>query len=294
MTTMHLIFSLHNIIRNRQQRSRSLTKRSQALLRLINQFPCILLTSLQSHQFNICRLVCGLVLTSSLSQIFGRCRTVQNIICYLERQSDIHCKLFAGGHLFGRGSSEDSARGYGHLKQCGRFVNVNPFEIIEGRARLTLAFEIHDLSSSKALGTNGFAKAGDDVNDPIGGHALCVSRDVFEGSTEEGVTREDGNVLTVDDMVGRLASSQVVVVHGGEIVVNQTHGVDHLECDCRGHGHFLGTADHFAGGYAEDRADALSAGHERVAHGFANFVGLGNTRFDGCLEGCLDGTLLGH
>ena len=62
-------------------------------------------------------------------------------------------------------------------------------------------------------------------------------------------------------VIGWFSSTKVVVVHGGQIVVNEGHGVDHFQGDGRGHGDLLGSAKHFAGGQAEDGSDALASGH---------------------------------
>ena len=95
-------------------------------------------------------------------------------------------------------------------------------------------------------------------------------------------------------MVGRLAPPQIVVVHAGQIVMDETHGVDHLKCHGGGHALLLGAAEHFRGGQTQHRADPLPAGHEAVEHGFADFFGLRTDGHDGGLEGRLDRCLLGH
>ena len=73
--------------------------------------------------------------------------------------------------------------------------------------------------------------------------------------------------------------------------MDQTHRVDHLERHGGGHGRVHRSAEHFAGGDAQDRSDALAPRHERVPHGFAYFVGLGDAGCHGGLEGGLDGGL---
>ena len=95
-------------------------------------------------------------------------------------------------------------------------------------------------------------------------------------------------------MVGRLAPPQIVVVHAGQVIMNQTHGVDHLQRNGGGHGLLLSPAKHFRGGQTQDGADALPPGHEAIQHGFADFFGLRADGNDGGLEGRLDHRLLGE
>ena len=92
-------------------------------------------------------------------------------------------------------------------------------------------------------------------------------------------------------MVGGLASSQIIIVHAGQIVVDQTHGMDHLQSNRGRHGLLLGTAKHFRGGQTQHGTDALSTGHEGIEHGFADLFGLRTDGNDRGLESILDGTL---
>jgi hypothetical protein len=52
---------------------------------------------------------------------------------------------------------------------------------------------------------------------------------VPEREREQRVAGEDGDGLAVDDVAGGLAAAEVVVVHAGEVVMDEGHGVHHLE-----------------------------------------------------------------
>ena len=89
-----------------------------------------------------------------------------------------------------------------------------------------------------------------------------------EGLRLEGVPRQDGHGLAVDLVVGGLAPAQIVVVHAGQVVVDQGVGVDHLQCAGRRAGP---PASRRPASRAElqrqHRPDPLAAGQQAVAHG---------------------------
>ncbi len=75
-----------------------------------------------------------------------------------------------------------------------------------------------------------------------------------EGLGEERVAHQDRDALAEDAMAGGAPAAQVVVVHGGEIVVHQRVGVDQLEGAGEGHDGAHRRARHLSRGECEDRA----------------------------------------
>ena len=114
--------------------------------------------------------------------------------------------------------------------------------------------------------------------------------DGLEGEGLEGVAGEDGDGFAEDDVTGGLAAAEVVVVEGGEVVVDEGVGVEHLDGgaevgDARGE---VGRAgDHACGFHAEDGAEALAASEGAVAHGAVDGVGEGVGRGQEAFEGCV-------
>ena len=53
--------------------------------------------------------------------------------------------------------------------------------------------------------------------------------DELEGKGVEGVAGQDGEGLAVDFVVGGPAAAEVVVVHGGKVIVDEGEAVDHLD-----------------------------------------------------------------
>ena len=67
-------------------------------------------------------------------------------------------------------------------------------------------------------------------------------------------------------MVGRLAAAEIVVVHTGQIVVDQAVGVQHLDRTGDGHRRLDISAADTAELQHKHGADAFSSGEEAVAH----------------------------
>lgn len=93
-------------------------------------------------------------------------------------------------------------------------------------------------------------------------------------------------------MIGWFSAAEVVVVHRWKIIVNETHSVDHLQCNCSWHGLFLGSTKHLASSQAKDGADSLASGHKGIKHRLANLLRLRLGRNDRRLEGSFNRSFL--
>ena len=89
------------------------------------------------------------------------------------------------------------------------------------------------------------------------------------------------NVL-VTYMTRWFSTTQIIIIHTGQIIMNQTHGMDHFDGHGGRHGPIGLVAKHVTGGQTENGANTLATGHERILHGLHNLVCLGfgrNQRF---------------
>ncbi len=117
---------------------------------------------------------------------------------------------------------------------------------------------------------------GDVAEDRDYGCGVCRELgDGLEGEGLEGVAGEDGDGFAEDYVAGGLAAAEVVVVEGGEVVVDEGVGVEHFEgCSEIGYafGVSVGAGDHPGGFHAEDGAEAFASGEGAVAHGSVDGV----------------------
>jgi hypothetical protein len=63
-------------------------------------------------------------------------------------------------------------------------------------------------------------------------------------------------------VAGRLSAAQLVVVHGGQVVMNQRIGVDHLDGGCQREDGGGVAPERLGGGERQHRANALAAGQQ--------------------------------
>ena len=114
--------------------------------------------------------------------------------------------------------------------------------------------------------------------------------DGLEGEGLEGIAGEDGGGFAEDDVGGGLTAAEVVVVEGGEVVVDEGVGVEHLERGAQvgdAFGIGSGACDHASGFHAEDGTETLAAGEGAVTHGAVDGVGervgCGQEAFEGSI-----------
>ena len=93
-------------------------------------------------------------------------------------------------------------------------------------------------------------------------------------------------------MIGWFSSPQIIIIHGGQIVMNEGHGMDHFNRHGRRHGDrggFFGiTSKHFGGGETQNRSNAFPSGHETVAHAVTNLLRFGFFTDNRLVEGVFD------
>lgn len=150
---------------------------------------------------------------------------------------------------------------WAYPKQRGRFVHVDPLQLRQGNVGAPLALQIHHLPARQPIGAHRGTQAAHDLHHALGRHAFGVRGHVLEGGGQQRVARQDGHVLAVEHVVSGLAAAQLVVVHGGQVVMDQAHRVDHLEGHRHGHGRGLVAAKHLAGSQAQDWPNPLPTRH---------------------------------
>jgi hypothetical protein len=110
----------------------------------------------------------------------------------------------------------------------------------------------------------------------------------FESEGEEGVAGEDGDAFTVNDVGGGAAASEVIIVHAGEVIVDEGIGMDAFDGGGGVEGEWGGAPGGLGGGEAEDGAEAFSAGEEGIAHGLVEGGGFGGGFGEEAIEGVIN------
>ena len=132
------------------------------------------------------------------------------------------------------------------------------------------AFDVEHLAADHAVdGADGVGDEADDLHGSCGRRIEAGKN--FEGAGLQRVAGEDGDGFAEGHVAGRLAAAQVVVVEGGQVVVDERVGVQHLE----GRAEAFNAAgqracDGDGGLHGENGAQPFAAGKDRVAHGAVN------------------------
>ena len=102
---------------------------------------------------------------------------------------------------------------------------MDQFQLIQ-RQRALFAFDIQHLSGTHTI----FSRAPAELQRSGSAHfsGIVGGQNGLKGGSLEGVARQHRIRLTEHHMIGGLAPAQVVIVHTGQIVVNQRIGVQHL------------------------------------------------------------------
>jgi len=94
---------------------------------------------------------------------------------------------------------------------------------------------------------------------------------------EQGIAGKQGGRLVEGLVCGRSSATQVVIVHAGQIVVDQRISMDAFQRDARRQG-VVAIAEKVGGGEREYGPQAFSAGFQAVAHGLVQACGTGVRR----------------
>ena len=104
---------------------------------------------------------------------------------------------------------------------------------------------------------------------------------------QKAVTREDSDSFAIDAVVCGATPTEIIVVHAGEIIMNEGVGVNAFDGASGGNCKGLFSANGSSGGEAEDGAKAFASRKKTIAHGTVN-EGRISLRGDELIEGFFD------
>ena len=102
---------------------------------------------------------------------------------------------------------------------------------------------------------------------PLGVGQAGSRQDQAVGRRLEGVSRQYCQGLAIDHVVGGLAPAEIVIIHAGQIVVNQGIGVDQLQSAAYRHGLMPVQTAQPGKFQRHHRTQPLAAGENAVPHG---------------------------
>jgi hypothetical protein len=87
-----------------------------------------------------------------------------------------------------------------------------------------------------------------------------------EGLGEKGIASQQRNSLAKDLMVSQLPPSEIIVVQGREIVVDDRIGMDELEGAGKGEEQFMLSSEELSSSQGQDGTKPLSSGENAITH----------------------------
>ncbi|SBO42933.1 protein of unknown function [Cyanobium sp. NIES-981] len=238
----------------------------------------------QTEQLGVGGLVGGEVLAGGLAEHLAAGRHVQDVVDDLEGQADA-AGIGPQGREQRLGSSGDqgAAEHAGPQQRTG-LVQVDVLEGVEIHG-LAFALQVHHLATHQTRGARGQAQLAHHGQQALRRHPGAAQGHHLEGAGEQGIAGQDGVGFPVHLVIGGAAAAQVVVIHGGQIVMDQRHGVDHLQGHRRWHGPLAVTTGQLTGRQAENRPQPLAPGQQGIAHRLAQ--GLRSLRTERSVQGRL-------
>src|SRR3989442_566939 len=242
-------------------------QRHQRDFGVLDELPSAPARGLEAVQGGIGRLLLALIAAGGLAELFEAALDVEDIIHDLERDPERLAGACDGLESVGLRTGQHGAHAQRRPDERGRLARVDVIERL-GADRLALGLDVHDLPADHAVGAGRLRDLRHHVgNDPRVRRAVDVAGDQPERVREQRVAGQDGHRLAEHLVIGEPAAAIVVVVHRGQVVVDQRIRMDQLERARRGQ-HALGhAADGLAAGDDENGAQALAARHHAVAHG---------------------------
>ncbi len=131
--------------------------------------------------------------------------------------------------------------------------------------RLALAFEVKDLACDQPAAPRGARQLPDQGGHPVPRRCLRLGEN-FKSDGQERVAREDSDAFAKNFVTCGAPAAQVVVVHAGEVVMNEGIGVDAFHGAGGGEGVFGKAAAEFRGREGEGGAQALAPCKKAISH----------------------------
>ena len=206
------------------------------------------------------------------AKLLAGLRHVENVVNHLKREADVIAEVGERGELRGRAVGAHAAEAHGAAQQRGGLALVDEFQFGDGKF-FVLAFQIRHLAADELQRAGRF---GDFQNNFI----VRIARKFFalrgdlERLRQQRVAREHGDAFAKNFVVREFATTIIVIIHRGQIVVDKRIGVDALDGARERHGVRIVATARFRRREEHRRTHPLAAGEKRVAHGYVDCGGL--------------------
>lgn len=223
---------------------------------------------IKPDQGGIGEFVEGSVAADSLAQLLRRGSFVQDIVGNLEGEPNFFAEDLEVLALDGIASSEDAADAAACPDESPSFSGMDRLQVGLVASAL-LGLDIEHFAADKSERTRGMGESSDARGD-LARVVAATSKD-FETEGKEGVAGKNGHRFAELDVARWSPAPQIVVVDGGEIVVDQAEAMNQLNRATCIEGSVFGSSYSQAARHGERGAKSFACGQGAVAHGGVEF-----------------------
>ena len=171
-------------------------------------------------------LVILFVATHLLAQLFCCAFNIQNVVGNLEGQTQQIGKFSQGQKLLMGSACQMGAAANGCDKQGTSLTRMELAQLLRGNL---LAFElkVQALSAhhTEITGTHSHFPHG--FNKRLGLHVLLLQHDL-KGQSQQAVASQNCHGFAINLVVGQPTTKIIIIVHAGQIIMNQGIGMNHF------------------------------------------------------------------
>src|SRR5579872_2219419 len=213
------------------------------------------------------------IFTGGFSQLLGGLRHIQYIIYDLKRQTNRFSECPKSFNRVVSRSGIKSAAYYARRDQRGGFRAMNVLQHANVRLAM-LSFEIDHLAANHSVdGTGTASYFFDDAHS-----RCCRATQTGQGFVCLGlqrVARQNGDSLAKNFVTCGPSATQIIIVQGGKVVVDERVGMQHLErCAQIFNSRWKRSGHHPASFQTENGPQSFAAGENTVPHGLVNGNGM--------------------
>lgn len=214
-----------------------------------------------------------MILADAFSEFFLGGGDVENVIDDLEGEAEGLAESGELAEKFWICSGRHGAKAEGARDQGPGFCAMDFDQFFEGDP-FFFRIQIEDLTGNQSEAARGMSEFGNEVGGGESPVWFCPS-DGGKGLGQKPVPRQNGDGFPEDAVIGRASAPEIIIIHTGEIVMNEGIGVNAFDGAGGRQGEGFGSTSGPGCRQAEDGTEPFSSGKQAVPHGLVDQRGVG-------------------
>ncbi len=196
------------------------------------------------------------VFAGGFAEFLSALGDIEDVIDDLKSEAETGTELRERIHLGGGCICTHGTEAEGCREEGSRFCGMDEAEC-GWRDGFAFVLEIEDLTSNELCRPGSHRQLAHECGGRV---TFCagMARDDFECNGQESIAGEDGNPFAEIFVVGGAPAPEIVVVHTGQIVMDERVSVDAFDGSCGWHCVGCGASTSFCSGYTSGRTKTFS------------------------------------